>query len=60
MRQVIVQNDVTVVKLGRKAYTALSPGKIDCWVVLSAIGGAVTHRIEKDEDGKIILVPVEE
>lgn len=45
---------------GGRAYTALSPGKIDGWVVLSAIGGAVTHRVEKDADGNIILVPVEE
>ena len=45
---------------GGRAYTALSPGKIDGWVVLSAIGGAVTHRIERNEDGKIVLVPVEE
>ena len=44
---------------GGRASTALSPGKIDGWVVLSGAGGAVTHRIEKDADGKIILVPVE-
>ena len=43
---------------GGRASTALSPGKIDGWVVLSGAGGAVTHRIEKDADGKIILVPV--
>lgn len=43
---------------GGRASTALSPGKIDGWVVLSGAGGAVTHRIEKDSDGKIILVPV--
>lgn len=45
---------------GGRASTALSPGKIDGWVVLSAAGGNVTHRVEKDSEGKIILVPVEE
>lgn len=44
---------------GRDA-TALSPGKIDGWVILASAGGAVTHRVEKDENGNIILVPVEE
>lgn len=45
---------------GGRAYTSLSPGKIDGWVVLASAGGEVTHRIEKDADGKIILVPVNE
>ena len=45
---------------GGRASTALSPGKIGGWVVLSAAGGNVTHRVEKDSEGKIILVPVEE
>ena len=44
---------------GGRSYTALSPGKIDGWVVLASIGGEVTHRIEKDESGNIILVPVD-
>ena len=44
---------------GGRASTALSPGKIDGWVVLSAAGGEVTHKVEKDSEGKIILVPVE-
>lgn len=44
---------------GGRSYTALSPGKIDGWVVLASIGGAVTHRIEKDSEGNIILVPVD-
>jgi len=44
---------------GRDA-TALSPGKIDGWVVLASAGGEVTHRVEHDTDGKIILVPVNE
>ena len=45
---------------GGRASTALSPGKIDGWVVLASAGGEVTHRVEKDADGKIILVPVNE
>lgn len=45
---------------GGRAYTALSPGKIDGWVVLASIGGAVTHTVQKDSEGNIILVPVEE
>ena len=44
---------------GGRAYTALSPGKIDGWVILASIGGEVTHRVEKDESGNIILVPVD-
>lgn len=44
---------------GGRASTSLSPGKIDGWVVLSAAGGVVTHRVEKDENGNVILVPVE-
>lgn len=42
---------------GRDA-TALSPGKIDGWVVLASAGGEVTHTVQHDENGKIILVPV--
>jgi hypothetical protein len=45
---------------GGRSATALAPGKIDGWVILSGAGGAVTHRVEKDADGNIILVPVEE
>ena len=45
---------------GGRSSTSLSPGKISGWVVLSAAGGYVTHTVEKDEDGKIILVPVVE
>ena len=44
---------------GGRAYTTLSPGKIDGWVVLASIGGAVTHTVQKDESGNIILVPVD-
>lgn len=43
---------------GGRASTALSPGKIDGWVVLASAGGEITHRIEKDENGNVILVPV--
>lgn len=43
---------------GGKASTALSPGKISGWVVLASAGGEVTHTVQKDETGKIILVPV--
>lgn len=43
---------------GGRAQTALSPGKIDGWVILASAGGEVTHLVEKDADGKIILVPV--
>lgn len=45
---------------GGRAATSLSPGKIDGWVVLAEAGGAVTHTVEKDENGNIILVPVNE
>lgn len=44
---------------GGRSATALSPGKIDGWVVLSGAGGAVTHKVEHDAEGNIILVPVE-
>lgn len=43
---------------GRNA-TSLSPGKIEGWVILSGAGGTVTHTVEKDADGNIILVPVD-
>lgn len=45
---------------GGRASTALSPGKIDGWVILASAGGAVTHWVEHDEGGNIILIPVEE
>ena len=45
---------------GGRESTSLSPGKIDGWVILASAGGAVTHTVEKDENGNIILVPVEE
>lgn len=43
---------------GGRASTSLSPGKIDGWVVLASAGGAITHTVEKDENGNIVLVPV--
>ena len=43
---------------GGRSATALSPGKIDGWVVLSGAGGAVTHTVQHDAEGNIILVPV--
>ena len=42
-----------------KVKQTLSPGKIEGWVILETAGGAVTHRVSKDENGNIILVPVE-
>lgn len=45
---------------GGRAATSLSPGKIDGWVILASAGGAVTHRVEKDSEGHIILAPVNE
>ena len=43
---------------GGRAATALSPGKIDGWVILSGAGGEVTHTVDRDGDGNIILVPI--
>ena len=45
---------------GGRSATSLSPGKIDGWVILASAGGAVTHTVGKDADGKIILISVEE
>lgn len=42
---------------GRDA-TALRPGKINGWVILSGAGGEVTHTVEYDAEGNIVLVPV--
>lgn len=44
---------------GGRSATSLSPGKIDGWVILASAGGAVTHTVGKDADGKIILISVE-
>ena len=43
---------------GGKASTALSPGKISGWVVLDAEGGQIIATLEKDDEGKVIIVPV--
>jgi len=43
---------------GVKASTALSPGKISGWVVLDAEGGQIIATLEKDDEGKVIIVPV--
>lgn len=43
---------------GGRSATSLSPGKIEGWVVLASAGGAVTHTVGKDENGNIILTPV--
>ena len=43
---------------GGRATTSSSPGKITGWVKTDA-NGNVTHTISKDENGAIILVPVE-
>lgn len=43
---------------GGRASTSLRPGKIDGWVKTDANGNA-THTITKDENGNIILVPIE-
>lgn len=45
---------------GGRSATSLSPGKIDGWVILKTAGGAVTHTVGKDENGNIVLIPVEE
>lgn len=45
---------------GGRSATALAPGKIDGWVILASAGGAVTHTVQKDENGSILLIPVEE
>lgn len=44
---------------GGRQSTASAPGKIEGWVKTDASGN-VTHRITRDEDGQIILVPVNE
>lgn len=45
---------------GGRSATSLRPGKIDGWVILASAGGEITHTVEKDENGTIILVPVNE
>lgn len=43
---------------GGRATTSSSPGKITGWVKTDA-NGNVTHTISKDENGAIILIPIE-
>lgn len=43
---------------GGRTATSLSPGKIEGWVVLASVNGAVTHKIVR-VDGVNTLVPVE-
>lgn len=43
---------------GGRSATSLAPGKIDGWVVLAGVNGAVTHKIVR-VDGVNTLVPVE-
>ena len=45
---------------GGRASTALSPGKINGWVILDAEGGQIIATVEKDDSGQIIIVPVTE
>jgi hypothetical protein len=44
---------------GGRASTALSPGKINGWVILDAEGGQIIATIEKDDEGKVIIVPID-
>lgn len=43
---------------GGRASTTLSPGKIDGWVVLDSEGGQVIATLQRDGEGKVIIVPV--
>ncbi len=43
---------------GGRSATSLAPGKINGWVVLAGINGAVTHKIVR-VDGENTLVPIE-
>lgn len=44
---------------GERSATSLAPGKINGWVVLAGVNGAVTHKIVR-VDGVNTLVPVNE
>lgn len=44
---------------GGRASTSLRPCKIDGWSILDSIGGKVTHRSVKTDEG-VVIVPVEE
>lgn len=43
---------------GKRATTSLSPAKIEGWVKTDAEGNA-THTLSRDENGNIILTPIE-
>lgn len=40
---------------GGRASTALRPCKIDGWVILDSIGGKITHKTVKTDDGVVIV-----
>ena len=44
---------------GGRASTSLRPCKIDGWVILDSIGGRITHKTVKTDDG-VVIIPVEE
>ena len=45
---------------GGRASTSLRPCKIDGWSILDSIGGKVTHRSVKTDDGVILVEVTEE
>lgn len=45
---------------GGRASTSLRPCKIDGWSILDSIGGKVTHRSVKTDDGVVIVEVTEE
>ena len=45
---------------GGRASTSLRPCKIDGWSILDSIGGKVTHRSVKTDEGVVIVEVVEE
>ena len=45
---------------GGRASTSLRPCKIDGWRILDSIGGKVTHRSVKTDDGVVIVEVTEE
>ena len=45
---------------GGRASTSLRPCKIDGWSILDSIGGKVTHRTVKEDDGVVIVEVTEE
>ena len=45
---------------GGRASTSLRPCKIDGWSILDSIGGKITHRSVKTDDGVVIVEVTEE